>query len=180
MVAVTGDGATLYTGNMQAATVSELDVATGRRTGTFAVPGTPEAITVSRDGTEVWVGSNDEGLVSVVETESGDVSSRLSGFEWPYRILIVEDRDLVVIPDMGRHVVRFVDYGDRTDIETLPLPGEGPQGVALTPDQGTVFLSLSRSAEIAVIDLATRRIVRRMDLGPTPDGIGWSPLVLRR
>jgi len=55
MVAVTGDGATLYTGNMQAATVSELDVATARRTRTFAVPGTPEAITVSRDGTEVWV-----------------------------------------------------------------------------------------------------------------------------
>jgi len=180
MVAVTGDGATLYTSNMQAATVSELDVATGRRTRAFAVPGTPEALTVSRDGTEVWVGSNDEGLVSVVETASGDVTSRLSGFEWPYRILIVEDRDLVVIPDMGRHVVRFVDYSDRTDIETLSLPGEGPQGVALTPDQGTVFLSLSRSAEIAVIDLATRRIVRRMDSGPTPDGIGWSPLVLRR
>ena len=136
--------------------------------------------TCRRHGRYVWVGSNDEGLVSVVETESGDVSSRLSGFEWPYRILIVEDRDLVVIPDMGRHVVRFVDYSDRTDIETLPLPGEGPQGVALTPDQGTVFLSLSRSAEIAVIDLATRRIVRRIDAGPTPDGIGWSPLVLRR
>ena len=180
MVAVTGDGATLYTGNMQAATVSELDVATARRTRTFAVPGTPEAITASRDGTEVWVGSNAEGLVSVVETESGNVSSQLSGFEWPYRILIVEDRDLVVIPDMGRHVVRFVDYVDRTDIETLPFPGEGPQGVALTPDHGTVFLSLSSSGEIAVIDLTTRRVVRRIDSGPSPDGIGWSPLVLRR
>jgi DNA-binding beta-propeller fold protein YncE len=180
MLAVTGDGATLYTGNMQAATVSELDVATARRTGTFAVPGTPEAITVSRDGTEVWVGSNDDGLVSVVETESGNVSSPLSGFEWPYRILIVEDRDLVIIPDMGRHVVRFVRYSDRTDIETLALPGEGPQGVALTPDHGTVFLSLSRSGEIAVIDLATRRVVRRIDSGPAPDGIAWSPLVLRR
>ena len=143
MVAVTGDGATLYTGNMQASTVSQLDVATARSTRTFAVPGTPEAITVSADGSEVWVGSNDDGLVSIVETETGDVSSPLSGFEWPYRILIVEDRDLVVIPDMGRHVVRFVDYSDRTDIETLALPGEGPQGVALTPDQGTVFLALS-------------------------------------
>jgi DNA-binding beta-propeller fold protein YncE len=180
MVAVTGDASTLYTGNMQANSVSELDVATGQRTGTFAVPGTPEAITVSRDGTEVWVGSNAEGLVSVVETQSGSVSASLTGFEWPYRILIVEDLDLVVIPDMGRHVVRFVDYSDRTDIETLPLPGEGPQGVALTPDQGTVFLSLSESGEIAVIDLATRRIVRRIDSGPTPDGIVWSPLVLRR
>jgi YVTN family beta-propeller protein len=180
MVAVTGDGATLYTGNMQAGTVSRLDVATARRTGTFNVPGTPEAITVSRDGAEVWVGSNAEGLVSVVDTESGNIISSLSGFEWPYRILIVEDRELVVIPDMGRHVVRFVDYGDRTDIETLSLPGEGPQGVALTPDQGTVFLSLSQSGEIAVIDLATRQIVRRIDSGPSPDGIGWSPLVHRR
>ena len=174
MVAVTGDGRTLYTGNIQEGTVSRLDVATASRTGTFDVPAEPEAITVSRDGSEVWVGSNSEGVVSVVDTETGRVDSPLSGFEWPYRILIVEEHGLVVIPDMGRHVVRFIDRERRRDISTLELPGEGPQGVALTRDQGTVFLALSRRGQVAVIDLSSRQIVRRIDAGPSPDGIAWS------
>lgn len=179
MVAVTGDGSRIYTGDIQSGTVSELDVATMSKLGSVSVPAQPEAITVSRDGTQVWVGSNAEGYVSVVDPRTGDVASPLTGFQWPYRILIIEERDLVVIPDLRRGVVRFVDYTDRSDLETLALPGDGPQGVALTHDRGTLFLSLSEAGQVAVIDLETREIVRRIDAGPTPDGIGWSPLVLR-
>lgn len=178
MVAVTGDGSTLYTGDMQAGTVSRLDVASRTRTESYAVPPVPEAVTVSPDGSQVWVGSNAEGLVSVLDPSTGAVTSPLTGFEWPYRILIVEEHDLVVIPDLGRHRVRFVDYGDRTDLETLELPGDGPQGVALSGDRGTLFLSLSEAGEVAVIDLTTRSVVRRIPAGPTPDGIGWSPVIL--
>ncbi len=179
MVAVTGDGTRIYTGDIQSGTVSELDVASMSKRGSFTVPAQPEAITVSRDGTQVWVGSNEEGTVSVVDPGTGEVASPLSGFQWPYRILIIEERDLVVIPDLRRGVVRFVNYSSRADLETMTLPGDGPQGVALTHDRGTLFLSLSEAGQVAVIDLATREIVRRIDAGPTPDGIGWSPLVLR-
>lgn len=178
MVAVTGDGGTLYTGDIQAGTVTRLDVASMSKVRSYDVPAQPEAITVSRDGSEVWVGSNSEGRVSVVDTETGSVDSRLSGFQWPYRILIVEEHDLVVIPDLRRSVVRFVAYDSRRDLETLELSGDGPQGVALTHDRGTLFLSLSSAGQVAVIDLETRQVVRRIDAGPTPDGIGWSPLVL--
>lgn len=180
MVAVTGDGRTLYTSDMRDGTVSRLDVSSRTKTGSFDVPATPEAITVSRDGSQVWVGSNVEGLVSVVDTETGQVDSPLSGFEWPYRILILEERDLVVIPDLGQNVVRFVNYRARSDAGRLDLPGDGPQGLALTADRGTLFLSLSAVGQIAVIDLSSRQIVRRIEAGPTPDGIEWSPLVLQR
>jgi YVTN family beta-propeller protein len=179
MVAVTGDGSTLFTGDMQANTVSRLDVASGAKTGSFPVAARPEAITVSRDGTQVWVGSNDEGTVSVVDPSTGQVTTPLSGFGWPYRILIVESRDLVVLPDLRTHRVRFVRYSDRSELGRLDFPDEGPQGVALTADEGTLFLSLSRAGEVAVIDLSTREVVRRIPVGPTPDGIGWSPLTHR-
>lgn len=179
MVAVTGDGSTLYTGDIGDGTVSRLDVTSREKVRSYGVPAQPEAITVNEAGTEVWVGSNAEGFVSIVDTESGEVDSALSGFGWPYRILIVEERDLVVIPDLRRHVVRFVDYDARADIEALELPGDGPQGVALTGDRGTLFLSLSQAGQVAVIDLETLQLVRRIDVGSTPDGVGWSPLVLR-
>ena len=124
------------------------------------------------------MGSNAEGLVSVVDTRTGLVASPLSGFSWPYRILIVEEKGLVVIPDMRREVVRFVDHAARADVETLAVPGHGPQGVALTDDAETLFLSFSRTGQVAVIDLDGLAIVRRIAVGPTPDGIGWSPVVI--
>ena len=180
MVAVTGDGSTLYTGDMQASTVSRLDVASRTKTGSFDVPTTPEAITVTRDGSEVWVGSNAMERVSVLDTRSGEIVATIPGFSWPYRILVVPERDLVVVPDMRLEVVRFIDFGERRVIESIDVPNQGPQGVALTADRGTLFLSMSATGQVAVIDLATRRIVRRIEAGPSPDGIGWSPLVLRR
>ena len=178
MVAATADGSTLYTGDIGDDTVSRLDVEARERTGVFGVPAEPEAIAVTADGSEVWVGSNAEGLISVVDPRTGTVTSPLAGFEWPYRILIVEERGLVVIPDLRREVLRFVDHRERTDVKTLELPGHGPQGVALTDDAATLFLSLNRSGQVAVVDLETLEIVRHIAVGPTPDGIGWSPVVI--
>lgn len=178
MVAATGDGSTLYTGDMAAGTVSRLDVGSGERIESWPVPPTPEAITVSRDGREVWVGSNDRGLVSVLEPHTGEVSSPLEGFDWPYRILLVPERGLAVIPDLRREEVRFVDLETREELERLEMPGAGPQGVALTGDRRTLFLSLSRQGRVAVIDLESREVVRTLEVGPTPDGVGWSPLMV--
>lgn len=181
MVAVTGDGSTLYTGDMQAGTVSRLDVASRSKTASYRVPPTPEAITASPDGSQVWVGSNEEGLVSVLNTVTGTVEASFEDFAWPYRILIVPEHDLVVIPDLSQSgFVRLVDYSSRTDAGRLEFSGDGPQGVALTHDKSTLFLSLSRAGQVAVIDLATRRVLRRIDVGPAPDGIGWSPIVIPR
>ncbi len=181
MVAVTGDGRTLYTGDMQAGTVSRLDVAARSKTASFPVPATPEAITVSRDGSQVWVGSNERGQVSVVNAATGQVEASFSGFEWPYRILIVPEHDLVVIPDLRESGdVRFVLYSERRELDRLRFPGDGPQGVALSHDRSTLYLSLSRAGQVAVIDLASRRVLRRIDAGPAPDGIGWSPLAVAR
>lgn len=179
MVAATGDGSTLFTGNMADGTVSRLDVASGELVESWSVPPTPEAITVSRDGGEVWVGSNDEGLVSVLDTGTGQVTSPLEDFQWPYRILLVPERGLAVIPDLRGEEVRFVDLETRDEREVLELPGAAPQGVALTGDRGTLFLSLSARGRVAIIDLESLAVVRTLEVGPTPDGVAWSPLVVR-
>jgi DNA-binding beta-propeller fold protein YncE len=115
-----------------------------------------------------------------VHPESGAVETALDGFRWPYRIRILEDRGVVVIPDLTLHVVRFVDYATHEEVGRIEVPDDGPQGITVTPDGGTLFLSLSAAGEVAVVDLETRRIVRRLEAGRTPDGIGWSPVVLGR
>jgi len=175
MLAVVGDGSRIYTGNMSDASVSELDVATGTRTRSFRVPPIPEAITVSRDGSEVWVGSNGDGTVSVLSTVDGSVDTPLAGFQWPYRILLVPERGLVVLPDFRGNQLRIVEHASKRELARLDFPGGGPQGVVLTPDGRWLFLSLNAQDRVALIDLESLEVVRYLTTGSGPDGIGWSP-----
>jgi DNA-binding beta-propeller fold protein YncE len=179
MLAVTGDGATIFTGNIRDGTVSQLNVTTGERTQLFATPPQPEAITVTADGREVWVGSNAEGKVSVVDVATGDVDQALDGFSFPYRILITPDNRQVLIPDFRAHELWIVDRATRAVVDVMQLDGAGPQGITLSPDGRLVYHSMSLENRIAVIDLETRSIVRHIDAGERPDGVAYTELVVR-
>jgi DNA-binding beta-propeller fold protein YncE len=177
-LALVGDGSTIYTSNMGDNSVAELDVDSGRRMRTFAVPPRPEAITVTQDGSEVWVGSNDEGTVNVVDTRTGRHEQVLDGLSWPYRILIAPDNRLVLIPDLRQNVLRFVDRVNRRELKRLTFEGAGTQGITLDTFAQVAFLSLSQQNRVAVIDLGKREVIRYIDTGDGPDGIVYSPLVL--
>jgi YVTN family beta-propeller protein len=177
MVAVTGNGALMYTGNMGSNTVSELDARTGQFVRTFEVPAQPEAINVTPDGAEVWVGSNATGRVSVVDPKTGAVTTAAEGVSWPYRVLFSPDRRYTFLPDMRNEELRFLDRATRRELGRVPFPQGGPQGIAITPDGKYVLQSLSRQARVAVIDVASRKVVGHIPAGDTPDGIAYSTRV---
>jgi len=58
----------------------------------------------------------------------------------------------------------------------VELPGAGPQGVTVTPDARWLFLALSEEDRVALIDLETMSVGRRLETGRGPDGVAWSPL----
>ncbi|MFQ5745961.1 MAG: YncE family protein [Gemmatimonadota bacterium] len=178
MLAPIGDATRIYTSNIPDHSVSELDMGSGRMSRIFEVPPQPEAIGVTRDGREVWVGSNARGVVSVIDTETGEVSEAAKGFGFPYRILFTPDERLVIVPDFRGNELRFIDRATRTDVASLPLPSAGPMGLTLSADGRTLFLSLGLENRVAVIDLATREILRTLEAGARPDGVGYSELVL--
>jgi len=144
----------------------------------FPVPRQPEAITVTGDGAEVWVGSNAEGFVSRVRTATGAVERVGTGFRFPYRILLT-DR-LALIPDYQAERLRVFDRATLAEGPALELQGLGPQGITLANGGRTAWLSLSNAGQVAEIDIATMRIVRRLDAGARPDGIAWSPVATGR
>lgn len=177
MVAVTANGTRAWTGNIGSNTVTEIDLVQGLALRHIAVPAQPEAINVTPDGREVWVGSNATGLLSVVETGTGAVSTAADGFGWPYRVLYSPDNSLVLLPDLRKEALRFVDRATRKELGRLALPGMGPQGIVFSPDGKHAFLSLSTGARVAVIDIATRTIVREIAAGDTPDGVAFTTRV---
>ena len=178
MLAVVASGRRIYTSN-GAGTVSELDAHAGERVGILDVAPQLEAITVTPDGEEVWVGSNERGTVSVLNTQTGEIDEALRGLSWPYRIFITPDQRLAVIPDLRRDEVRFVDRATRRELKVLAIPASGPQGLTLGPDGRSLYLSLNRQDRLAVIDLASMEVVRYIETGSGPDGVVFSPLTLQ-
>ena len=179
MVALPSDARVAYTANTAGNSVSIIDVAAGRTTRTLEVPPQPEAIATNGAGTDIWVGSNAEGVVSVVEAASGRTRMQLPGFSWPYRILLIDDEQRVVIPDARRETLAVFDTGSGEKLTEVTLTGAGPQGIVPYRDDDTLFVALSRQAKVLAVDSETLETIREYATGAGPDGIGYSPLTLR-
>ena len=167
----------LPVGNIASNTVSELDVRAGTFVRSFDVPAQPEAINVTPDGAEVWVGSNATGRVSVVDPRAGTVTTAAEGFGWPYRVLFVPGTTTVVLPDLRKEEVRFLDRPSRRELGRLSLGGGGPQGVAVTPDGRYLLESLSTQSRVVIVDLRTRTVAGHLPAGETPDGVAYTTRV---
>ena len=178
MVAVTADGSRAYTGNIGSNTVSELDLRTGKFTRSWNVPAQPEAINVSPDGNEVWVGSNATGQVTVIGVANVPITATVDGMKRPYRVLFAPDLKTVLLPDLTGEELRFVDRASKRELGRLTFTGGQPQGITITPDGRFAFQSLSSQARVAVIDTRTRSIVGYLAAGETPDGVAYTTRVV--
>jgi YVTN family beta-propeller protein len=67
------DGRTLYVTNRLGGTVSRIDVATRKVTGTFTVGGSPDMIQVAPDGKTLWTSNRFDGTVTVLDATTGAV-----------------------------------------------------------------------------------------------------------
>jgi len=186
MLALTADGHTAYTGNMNDGTVSELDIQRLRFVRAFPAAPRDEGIAVTPRGDQVWVGSNTAKTVSIIPTASGTVIDTIGGFGLPYRMAVTPDGHTAIITDPQRGVVRFVNVANRAQLGQVVIPPVGivttaefsgspcPEGLTIAPDGRTVYVALQGTNSVAAIDIATRSIVATMPVGVWPDGVGYS------
>lgn len=179
MVAVSADGRIAFTSNGGSDDVSIIDLEQGVFMRSLNVPARPEAIQTNRAGSEIWVGSNDDEVVTVYAASSGEQLAQWQGFSWPYRVLLTRDERLAIMPDLGNESLRFFEVASMEEVARMEFIGANPQGVVLHPDDRTLFLSLSGQDRIAVIDIETRLILGYLPAGSAPDGIAYSSVELR-
>jgi YVTN family beta-propeller protein len=180
MVALSENGSTAFTANGGSNSVSVIDLIQNQFVQTIDVPRRPEAITVNKAGSQIWVGSNDEGVVSVISVADGAIQAQWSGFDWPYRILLSKDERFALVSDLRKGQLRIFDARSKTELGTIDIPATGPQGMTLYPDDRTLFLSLSAQDKILVIDITSRQITGEYQAGSSPDGIAYSSVISKQ
>jgi len=173
MVAVQADAKRGYTANVGSGTMTALDFATGKATGSVAIAPRSEGIATTTDGSEVWIGSNTANTVSVVNVAAMKIDTVLSGFSVPYRMAISPNRKLAVIVEAEGNRISVMDAPARKLIGTVDVGG-APRGVAISPDSKWAFITLGPENAVVIVDLTTRAVIARYAVQTAPDGVAYS------
>ena len=177
MAALTSDGKRAFTANVGGGSISEIDLAGRKLVRTIPIAPMTEGIAVAPDGSTVWVGSNTNRTVTVVDSASrasGETPGLtvLTGFTFPYRLAISADGKIAIVCDAQGDMIHVADVASRKVIWTLGSLGS-PRGVSIAPDGRTAFVTLAASSSVGVVDLVTHKLTRTIGVGASPDGVGY-------
>jgi YVTN family beta-propeller protein len=195
MVAVQRDGRRAWTANIQDGNVTEFDLVGRRTVRTFPAASMDEGIAVTSGGSQLWVGSNDEHTVTVIDVANAKPIETLRGFGSPYRIGISRTGRIAVVNDPVTNRIWLFEAPTRkllADLDLKDAPGvtasaggapggvgAGPQGVTFDPIADFAYVTLHGTNQVAAVDLTLLKVVASGSVGAGPDGIAYSPLVRR-
>ena len=192
MLAMSAAGDELFTTNIIDHSISRLDVGKRATRAIIPVAKLPEGIAISPDGKRVWVGSNRDSVVLVVDTDAGHVVDTLRGFGMPYRMALSRDGHSAIITDPVRGEVRIYEASSRRQrtlisiprdsiVATAEVPGSpSPEGVTTSADGRWAFVTLQGRNLVAMIDLERGVIAGYAPTGTWSDGIAYSTLERRQ
>jgi YVTN family beta-propeller protein len=179
MVVATADEKRFYTANIGSDSITAFEFQAvppaASKITHIPVGKQPEAIDVSPDGKEVWVGLNAEGGIDIVDTAANKVIERVKLGERPYRVMFTPDGKQVfcTIPNTKEIVV--IDAATRKELRRMKLETV-PIGITFSKNGKFAFVTAVQPDAALKIDLEKFEVAGRADSGKGPDGIAVAGL----
>lgn len=172
-----------------ASTLSLYRASDGARLGSYTftdaaktnTPSFPYAVTARSDGTRAFVASQRDDCVSVLNTtDPGHIVlvTKLAHLSQPSALLLNKAQTLLYVANAESDTVSVADVAtDKVRVKAtvllrpsnvVDLPGVSPSGLALSPDEKTLYASLGDFNAVGVIDTRTNELS-----GYIP--VGWYP-----
>ncbi|MDQ7825127.1 MAG: bifunctional YncE family protein/alkaline phosphatase family protein [Candidatus Eremiobacteraeota bacterium] len=146
----------------------------------------PLAVTVKSDGTRAYVASQRDGCVYVLDTsdpKNPALASTITDLAHPSALLLNKAQTLLFIANAGSDTISVVDTASNQVAATVllrptnvsNLPGVSPTGLALSPDEKTLYASLGDFNAVAVIDTGTSQLSGYIPAGWYPTALAATP-----
>lgn len=136
----------------------------------IAVGKQPEAIDLSPDGKEVWVGLNQEGAIDVVDTTAKKVIEKIKLAERPYRVKFTPDGKTVYATMSNTKEIIVIDAATRKETKRMKLESV-PLGIVFSKDGKFAFVSAVEKDFVLKIDLEKLEVIAKAETGKAPDGV---------
>jgi YVTN family beta-propeller protein len=156
------DGKTLYVADNLSDSMSIVDLATRKVTGTVAVGHNPYTVALSKDGKTAYVSNWGEQTVSVVDLTGSTpkVSQTIQVGTHPNAMALNPNNSELYVTNADSDNVSVINTATNCVLRTIdlsPYPGakEGssPNAIAVSPDGKTLYVANATNNDIAVIQL---------------------------
>lgn len=174
MLVVTPDQKKIYTANVGSDSVTAFEFNSvppaQSKIEQIAVGKQPEAIDISPDGKEVWVGLNVEGAIDVIDTAEKKVVKKIALGNRPYRVKFTPDGKSVVATVFQTSELVLIDPVTKAETKRLKLDSV-PIGITFSRDSKFAFVSTVQADGALKIDMTKFEVVGKSEAGQGPDGI---------
>ena len=155
--------------------VMSVDLATGAVNGTFAdAQGSHAAIAVN-GGAQVLITNGTTNAATIVDGKTGALLATVPTGKGPDAAILDPASGLVLVMDHAGGDITLVDPKTMKAVGTIPVGGT--LEFAAVDGAGKAFVNVEDKAELAVIDIAGRKVIARYKLagceGPT--GLAYAP-----
>ncbi len=178
MVAVTPDRRRAFTANIGSGTVSVIDLAAGRKLSDIAVGGNPEGIALTPDGRTLWVGDLQGARVQAFDTRTLQRLAEVRTGPVPIRVLASPDGRWIVTSNLGDGSLSVIDARTRRVARTIAVSGERSAGqvtILFSRDGRRLYAAETGRNQVAEVELASGRVLRRLPAGAQGDGLAIAP-----
>lgn len=174
MLVGTSDQKRFYTANIGSDSVTMFDFANVPPAKSnithIAVGRQPEAIDLSPNGKEVWVGLNQEGAIDIVDTTAKKAVEKIKLGERPYRVKFTPDGKTVYATMPKTKEIIVIDAATRKETKRMKLESV-PLGITFSKDGKFAFVTAVEKDFVLKIDLEKSEVVGKAETGKAPDGV---------
>ena len=176
MVLPTKDARTLFTSNISSDSISMIQDSGGTWNQTVIPVGKgPEGLDLSPNGRELWSAHSRDGGVSVIDIASKKVVHTIAaGTKRSNRIKLTPDGKFALVSDLEAGDLVVLDAVAHREVKRLLL-GKMPEGILIPPSGGHAYVAVNGDNHVAVIDLETWQVTKKIPTGKGPDGMAWVP-----
>ncbi len=174
MIAGSSDEKRFYTTNIASDSITMFELQNvppaGSQITQISVGKQPEAIDLSPDGKEVWVGLNSEGAIDIVDTATKKVVEKVKLGARPYRVKFTPDGKYVYATLLGVKEIVVIDSKTRKETNRIKLESVA-WGIIFSKDSKFAFITAAEDDLVYKIDLEKFEVVGKTKTGKVPDGI---------
>ncbi len=167
-VTATPDGRLGFAAHGEGNTLAVIDLEAGKKIKDVTLGELPWRAYSTADGRLMIVPNNGDQTISIIDTKTQDVIATLPGAADMTGVNTDNGSTTAFVISRGEDKALVIDLTALAVVGEIALPGTPETGV-VTPGGGKLYVALSTANQVAVIDVAARRVARMID------GVGQGP-----
>jgi YVTN family beta-propeller protein len=169
-LAISSDGSKLYVASDKTGNFQVVDARSGLITGQIPLGNDPNQLTLTRDDRFAYVPLRGESKIAVVQLDPLRLVKKLPAPAGPHDGFTSADGSRIYFGAQYGNAVTVIDPATQSILYNIPTPA-GARPLEPSGDGKTIYVALSKLLGFVVVDVASRKVTRTVELGRLPEGL---------